>query len=791
MSSRAGVLLRAMRRQARLTQEQLAERSEVSVSTIRRLENGKPIDPRMGTVKLIADALGTTAAERRRLLAEFGAPPDPADADDPAGPPAAPAPPVADSPVSRALADAAGRLAHLIGSRWRREEEQRRLHDPFPLPVRWQPAPAELTDGWDNVCRVRPGGTAAPVDLAGDPDELVAVYRRIPSGRLVVLGRAGSGKTILTLRFVLDYLQVRTGADPVPMVVGLGSWDPASATLRDWLIERLPHDYPDCPDLAESQPGRPTLAATLVEGGYILPVLDGFDEIAAGLRAAAMEALGATALPFLLTSRVEEYASAVAATDVPSAAAGIQLVDLTPGDLADYLPRTTRRTRGAAGTGTVWEPVLTELRDRPESLAAVNLAAALTTPLMVALARTAYSDGPGRDPAALLDTARFPVPGALEHHLLAAFVPAVYRRRPPHLGAGARPLLRPGWDPERAARWLGHLARHVDRSGGRDLAWWQLGRSLPRSSRVLAVTSAATLAVVLASWLVFVPADLIGSGLAVAIREGVLDGLLIGPTAGLAFGLAYGLLAVRGGLVFQPSRVQLRLRGHRNRTGRRLARAYAARFGTCLLGGFVVGLGYGPVSTLLRGLLFGFPADSTAVIEKTLVNTMFFGLIFGLVAGFVSCLAATLETPLDVGSAATPLGLLAANRRTTLRQLLMLVPTIALGIAFGGRAVVELLQAPFGPLRWPLSTGLLIGAVSALGGGLSYVLAFTAWGQWLLLTRVWLPLTGRLPWAVTAFLDDAYHRGVLRQAGAVYEFRHARLQDYLGQASRTQPAELP
>jgi hypothetical protein len=28
------------------------------------------------------------------------------------------------------------------------------------------------------------------------------------------------------------------------------------------------------------------------------------------------------------------------------------------------------------------------------------------------------------------------------------------------------------------------------------------------------------------------------------------------------------------------------------------------------------------------------------------------------------------------------------------------------------------------------------------------------------------------------FLDDAYHKGVLRQVGARYEFRHARLEEY-------------
>lgn len=70
-----------------------------------------------------------------------------------------------------------------------------------------------------------------------------------------------------------------------------------------------------------------------------------------------------------------------------------------------------------------------------------------------------------------------------------------------------------------------------------------------------------------------------------------------------------------------------------------------------------------------------------------------------------------------------------------------------------------------------------------LSSGFMWMLAFTlgstAWGRWLISVRLWLPVTGRLPWRVVAFLDDAHRRGVLRQAGAVYQFRHAHLQDYL------------
>lgn len=60
----------------------------------------------------------------------------------------------------------------------------------------------------------------------------------------------------------------------------------------------------------------------------------------------------------------------------------------------------------------------------------------------------------------------------------------------------------------------------------------------------------------------------------------------------------------------------------------------------------------------------------------------------------------------------------------------------------------------------------------------------SAWGHWLIIARLWLPLTGRLPWRLRTFLDDAYDRGVLRQSGPVWEFRHERLQRHLAEPVR-------
>jgi hypothetical protein len=55
---------------------------------------------------------------------------------------------------------------------------------------------------------------------------------------------------------------------------------------------------------------------------------------------------------------------------------------------------------------------------------------------------------------------------------------------------------------------------------------------------------------------------------------------------------------------------------------------------------------------------------------------------------------------------------------------------------------------------------------------------------------LWLALTGRLPLRLITFLEDAHRRGVLRQSGAVYQFRHARLAERLSSRSSTRPPEV-
>ena len=104
----------------------------------------------------------------------------------------------------------------------------RRLNDPYPLPVSWAPADLSLTDSWDSLEKLAasgagwpeppPAGTwaAGPDGLAGRGGALVEVLGRVPTGRLVVLGEPGAGKTMLMVRLVLDLLARRAGGGLVP-----------------------------------------------------------------------------------------------------------------------------------------------------------------------------------------------------------------------------------------------------------------------------------------------------------------------------------------------------------------------------------------------------------------------------------------------------------------------------------------------------------------------------------------------------------------------------------------------
>lgn len=157
---------------------------------------------------------------------------------------------------------------------------------------------------------------------------------------------------------------------------------------------------------------------------------------------------------------------------------------------------------------------------------------------------------------------------------------------------------------------------------------------------------------------------------------------------------------------------------------------------------------------------FGTPGGLPAGVAFGLGIVLTFGLM-GLVFG----LAEWMETPSTADRAGTPLTTYRSDRALTVIQTAM--PGLP-GLA-GGLAV----EPAFG-LRLGLIAGLpglALGLVGRAEGNRAWLYTEIA--------ACWLALTGRLPWRLMEFLDDAYRLGLLRTVGPAYQFRHAELQDHL------------
>lgn len=657
------------------------------------------------------------------------------------------------------LNSAAALLARTTASTWKREEKARRLYDPKALPVRWRTAddPA-LRDHWPVIRR---DGEDIPLPLDDRFENILRTFQKVEahSGRLVILGGPGSGKSVLAARLVREHLEHRRTQEPtrpVAFLLPLSSWDPRTPFL-DWIASRI---LLSCPRLADT--GGTDLPARLLSGGRILPVLDGLDELPAGARPQVIEALndlrGQGLEHVVLTSRRDEYEAALdAAEHSLTAAAAIELEPLDAEDLKSFLPLTVdhRHEEGDRQTSK-WQRVLDALPGSGTATAedtddgavpqGAMLGEALATPLMVAMARAAYSDT-AASPSELLDKDDFPDRETVENHLLDQFVTAVYRPLPGGGdGTGGPPA--PRWTPDQAGAWLTTLARRLQRLGLREITWWRLSPGVPEAARAALETAALALTLAVTGWLVWgqPPRPEVPPPPYVLAVQGVacLIALLTRPVGTADTGIAPRRLAVRGRW-----------------------RSFFAKGAPAAAVVLPIGLGLKVTPAVLVALPVLF------------------------------ALRTFVDHAVDVSEAASPRELLRADRRAVLA----LAPVYALRgegpgtvrpwlLAWAALGPVLVVAAwhrtggrdAVGPLIWTVAAVGSLTALALLGVAASASWSFTA-------TRVVLATTGHLPWALGAFLEDAHDRGVLRQTGGVYEFRHARLQERLAGGPAPEPAE--
>ncbi|MFD7904973.1 NACHT domain-containing protein [Kitasatospora sp. NPDC059747] len=346
------------------------------------------------------------------------------------------------------------------------------------------------------------------------------------------------------------------------------------------------------------------------------------------------------------------------------------------------------------------------------------LAAALASPLMVGLLREVHLTGPA-DPAVLLDRLLLPDAAAVENHLLDSLVATAFPDAPAPPG---RPGPHRRWPARAAKRWLGSVAAGLGGSGGEDIAWWQVGA--PAWQRGLAAGVAGAVLSLASSW-----------PLTAAEPEATL------VFAGVAAAF-YADAATK-----KRRYVSRRMPRGRTRPWRRPS----------------------PGMLLLLAILVAlFGLINAAFVSIGARNGHLWAVLIMLPAPLVGLWAAALlDRTATSDDAVTP----ARSAAKALRRATGAALVIGSLVTFAVVTAVLLVANHV--------TVKLVVLLPVFGLHVSLVSLLRSQPGRYLLARTVLVVRGRLPWRLTAFLEDAHRRGVLRQAGSVYQFRHARLRERL------------
>ncbi|MFE2426830.1 hypothetical protein ACFXJ5_08765 [Streptomyces sp. NPDC059373] len=358
------------------------------------------------------------------------------------------------------------------------------------------------------------------------------------------------------------------------------------------------------------------------------------------------------------------------------------------------------------------------------------LAQALASPLLLSLAYTAYATESGRDPAELADTVTLSNAAAIEAHLLDALLSTAFRHEPAVRHAFVWRARR--WDEAKSRHWLEFLARRLKRLQAPDLAWWQLEQDGPASQNAWMFAVAA--------WVCFSTAITLT---ALVSGEAVPWGFVWsggGPIGGICC-----LVVWRG--------VEARKRPHYRSSYSSLVVAMVLAAATVLI---VAWVAMGSRLPLVKTAL-SFAIGLGVFIPIAVMGTYWD------------------HRQVDAESV-SPAVLMARERRAPL----IVAAASALLILVGINIVHNGIGLPWVSDEVPLGFRF---AQCAVGVAL-WSMAASRWGIYQV-AHARLALGGKLPWRLMRFLNDAHHRGVLRQEGSVYQFRHARLQERLIVSGRT------
>jgi MFS family permease len=576
---------------------------------------------------------------------------------------------------------------------------------------------------------IRRGEIAVPLDEGRSVREIVAIYDDVETGRLLLTGEPGSGKTVAVLELVLGLLERRqtTGQThrAVPVRLNAAGWD-GDLDATAFFAQRISEAYPAI---------RAPLAQALLTTRRVIVVLDGLDEVDSPgqppRRAAnALQRLSEDPIrdwPLVLTCRTDVYQQ-ILQNDELAGRELLQATRITTEPLSANAINTFIRShlggedRNAQRFGPAAEHLLSSL----ERNSGGQLARALQSPWLLSLTLDYLGRGGVPAARALLRTNDIE---AIQDTLFAALIPIAVASQRRELGRRryAEPDVR---------RWLTTLADYlIARTGsgtevGLHELWPMAGR--PRRTKLLA-------------------------GLASGLAGGAMCGLVWGLWRGLAEGLVCGLIiglvdGVAVGAIPASQPRHLVLRTHRK--GLLWPRIKAG-----LTAGLLMGLALG-----IGSALPGRPAYGLGT-----------GLIVALVFGPVASLL------LGVPDWALP----AQRARTVIRHDELALAAYGLVLGLCSALAYALGAAEEGGLNFAMTSAPVFGLIAGLG-------LMVATGQVTipyLTAAVLFHHSGRFTGRPAPFLDWANHAGLLRTTGIRYQFRHETYRDWLVQQAQRQTTQ--
>ena len=428
--------------------------------------------------------------------------------------------------------EAAQRLGGLVEENWGTWRRQ----------LLGQAAPADVEFARDDDLRL---GQASSASAQGQLTDIHSYYEELIPARLVILGPAGSGKTMLAVELALQLLEKGfrdrdQGPPKVAVPVSVAGWT-GEESLKDWLIDRL----------AEAYHLPLGVAAQLVEARRILPVLDGLDEITQDpdrgmatvkrvLSALNTADRGRHLTPIIITCRDGFYEGLRRGELGVQDATVVKIEHLTANRVSAYIYRRFLADPSSRQRHPDWQRLYEEI----EHGGTPALVAAFEVPWLMTLATAVCDSGL----ASLPDLESRDQP-QLREFLVAEFIPAIVLLQPksvtrrqmgePQLNERYRraaPADR--YDADVVKRWLTVLARHLRWQAEHEMSptdlqpdhLWLIAAAARKPVRVVHTTLAVLLGILMGS----LAAEFTGGPPGVVITCLVM-------ALGAAFGLRAGL----------------------------------------------------------------------------------------------------------------------------------------------------------------------------------------------------------------------------------------------------------